>query len=169
LTGGYFYITSLPIPAPKDEPQLFVWLVEINDIKHINIQLPRSSEGQAFIKEADRTWHFDDPQHTPVDMQRWGGGIPLLLSGPGADRVLYQETSEEKLAEFGLSDPLMEITLTLENDEIMVIKVGDNTPNTTNHYVQVPNSTAVALVDYTWYDVISSLVTDPPYIPAEEA
>ena len=169
LLGGAFYLTNLPVPPIKEDPRLFVWLFEMEVLEQIDIQLPRSGESQAFVKEADRTWHFDDSERTPVDMQRWGGGIPLLLSGPGADRVISEATPQEKLEEFGLASPLMVITLMLEGDETITIKVGDNTPNSTNHYVQVPNSTIVALVDYTWYDEISRLVKDPPYLPPPDA
>ena len=164
ILGGYLYLTSMPVPPPEEDPQLFVWLIEMEDIQHIVISLPREGNSQAFVKEEDRSWHFDDAERSPVDMQRWGGGIPLLLSGPGTDRVVSLNTPEEKLTEFGLTEPLMEITLTLENNEILAIKVGDNTPNSTNHYVQAPGSTDVALVDFTWYNEIVRLVRQPPYI-----
>jgi len=164
ILGGYLYLTSMPVPPPKEDPQLFVWLIEMEEIQHIVINLPREGKSQSFIKEEDRSWHFDDAERSPVDMQRWGGGIPLLLSGPSTNRLISANTSEEKLIEFGLMEPLMEVTLTLENDEVLAIKVGDNTPNSTNHYVQAPGSTDVALVDYTWYNEIARLVREPPYI-----
>ncbi|UCH43735.1 MAG: hypothetical protein JSW16_04160, partial [Dehalococcoidales bacterium] len=128
ILAGYLYLTSMPVPPPKEDPQLFVWLIEMEEIQHIVIDLPREGESQSFIKEEDRSWHFDDAEFSPVDMQRWGGGIPLLLSGPSTNRLISVNTSEEKLIEFGLMEPLMEVTLTLENDEVLVIKVGDNTP-----------------------------------------
>ncbi|UCH42542.1 MAG: DUF4340 domain-containing protein, partial [Dehalococcoidales bacterium] len=87
---------------------------------------------------------------------------------PSTNRLISVNTSEEKLIEFGLMEPLMEVTLTLENDEVLVIKVGDNTPNSTNHYVQAPDSTDVALVDYTWYNEIARLVREPPYISTSD-
>ena len=168
VLGGYFYFSSVPQPPPKGETKVYVWWIDMEDIQHIVISLPRDGESQAFIKEEDRSWHFDDPQRSPVDMQRWGGGIPLLLSGPGVDRVIARNASEEKLAEFGLAQPQMEITLTLENDEVLSIKVGDTTPNSNNHYVQAPGSNDVALVDYTWYYEIERLVKEPPYAPPSD-
>jgi hypothetical protein len=50
----------------------------------------------------------------------------------------------------------------------MEIFVGDATPNKAFYYVQAPSTNDVALVDYTWYDVLAALVTNPPYIPEEE-
>jgi len=165
--GGYFYFTSRPEPAPEPEPQLYVWLIEMDEIQHIEIQLPREGMSQAFIKEEDRSWSFDDPQRSDVDMKRWGGGIPLLLSGPGTDRVISENTTPEKLAEFGLAEPQMELALTLDDGHILNIKVGDRTPDGHAYYVQAPGSNDVALVDFTWYEVLERLVKEPPYVPAE--
>ena len=164
--GGYFYFTNTPEPPPKSEPRVFVWDIEMDEIEHIEIRLPREDKSEAFIKieEEDKfPWHFDDPQRPEVDFARWGGGIPLLLSGPGAERVIAQNATEEKLAEFGLTQPQMEIILTLENGDVLNITVGDRTPDGNTFYVQAPRSTNVCLVDYTWYEVLERLVKEPPY------
>jgi len=169
--GGYFYFFNKPEPAPPPEPQIYVWMIEMDDIQRIEIRLRDEDQSQAFIKyrEGDKfPWYFDDPQRSDVDAKRWGGGIPLLLSGPGANRVISENTSEEKLAEFDLIDPPMQLSLTLENGESLNINVGDSTPNGSFYYVQSPHSTDVALVDYTWYDVLERLVKEPPYVMEED-
>ena len=169
--GGYFYFANPPQPAAKAEPRLYAWLIDLEEIKHIKIELPREGKSQAFIKitEDDKfPWFFDDPQRSGVDTERWGGGIPLLLSGPGVDRVIARQTTEEKLTEFGLTQPQMEITLTLEDGNIVYIKVGDRTPDGNNFYVQAPDSNDVATVDITWYNVMERLVKEPPYAPAAD-
>ncbi|MFC1958212.1 DUF4340 domain-containing protein [Chloroflexota bacterium] len=172
VLGGYFYFSSVPEPAETPEPRLYVWLVEDDEIQHVKIELPRLGQSQAFIKlpQEDRfPWFFDDAEKSEMDSDRWGGGIPLLLSGPGADRVISENTSEEKLTEFGLTQPRMIITITLEYGEILIINVGDTTPDGVNLYVQAPGSNAVALVSSEWYDVLARLVTEPPYPqPSEE-
>ena len=166
VVGGYFYFSSIPKPATKPEAQLFVWMIEMDDLQHIEIRLPLEGKSEAFIKEADRLWYFDDLQRSSVNMTRWGGGIPLLLSGPGVDRVIAKNATEEKLAEFGLTQPRMEIALTLTDKSILNIKVGDNTPSSNAFYIQVPDSNDVAIVDITWYQVIERLVIEPPYASA---
>jgi len=45
--------------------------------------------------------------------------------------------------------------------------VGDRTPDGHAYYVQAPGSNDVALVDFTWYEVLERLVKEPPYVPAE--
>jgi hypothetical protein len=167
--GGYFYFSTRPEPAPPPETRLFVWLVEMEEIQHIEIRLPREDKSQAFIKieAGDKfPWYFDDPQQSDIDIKRWGGGITLLLSGPGANRVIAENATEEKLAEFGLAQPQMKITLILTNEETVSIAVGDRTPDSSAFYVQAPGSNDVALVDYTWYEVLERLVKEPPYAPA---
>ena len=165
--GGYFYFSKTPELPPKVEPRVFLWNIEMVDLQHIEIRLPREDRSEAFVKisQADKfPWYFDDPQRSEVDMERWGGGIPLLLSGPGAERV-FENVTKEKLAEFGLAQPQMEITLTLEDGDILNITVGDRTPDGDAFYIQVPGSTDVGLVDYTWYEVLERLVKEPPYAP----
>ncbi len=165
--GGYFYFFNTSEPPPeKEEPRVFVWKIELGEIQHIEIRLPREGKSEAFIKISkgdEFPWYFDDPQRSEVDMARWGGGIELLLTGPGEERVIARNATEEKLAEFGLAQPQMEIILTLEDGDILNIAVGDRTPDENTYYVQAPDSNDVALVDYTWYDVLASLVKEPPY------
>ena len=166
--GGYFYFSKGSEPSPeKEEPRMFVWVIKMGEIEHIEIRLPREDKSEAFVKisqEDKFPWYFDDPQRSEVDVTRWGGGIELLLTGPGAERVIAKNAAEEKLAEFGLTQPQMEIILTLEDGDILNIKVGDRTPDGINYYVQAPGLNDVALVDYTWYEVLERLVKEPPYV-----
>ena len=93
----------------------------------------------------------------------------VLIVGTGYyDLLKVLGDTEEKLAEFGLTQPLMKITLTLEDGDVLNIRVGDETPDGHAFYVQAPDSNDVALVDYTWYEVLERLVTEPPYAPPEE-
>jgi hypothetical protein len=166
IAGGCFYFGNIPKAPETEKPQTFVWQIDMEDIEHIVISLPRENMSQAFIKieEPDKfPWYFDDPQRSAIDTARWGGGIPLLLSGPGAVRIIAENATSEQLAIYGLLNPRMEITLTLKNGHIMKNIVGDRTPNGQADYVQAPSTNDVALVDYTWYDVLEALVKNPPY------
>jgi len=164
--GGYFYFSNDSEPPPQAEPRVFLWNVEMGEIQHIEIRLPREDKSVAFVKishGSEFPWYFDDSQRSEVDMARWG--IEFILTGPGAERVIAKNATEEKLTEFGLTQPQMEITLTLEDEDILNIAVGDRTPDENTFYVQGPDSNDVALVDYTWYEVLERLVREPPYAP----
>lgn len=162
--GAFFYYTSQPKTAPPPESKIYVWSIDQDAIKHITIDLPREGESQSYTEAADRTWHFDDPQQSPVDIKRWGGGITLLLSGPGADRILFKDAAPQKLTELGLTQPQMLITLNLKDGSTLEITVGDKTPSGDAYYVQAPGTNDVASVASEWYKVISDLVTNPPYV-----
>ena len=166
--GGVFYFLNIPKPAPPQDPKYYAWLIEMDDIQHIDISLPREGKSESFIKISKPDifpWFFDDAQRSNINTQRWGGGIPLLLSGPGVDRIISKNTAPEKLTEFGLTpQPQMEIQLILTDNTTMNIMVGNSTPDRTKHYALAPNTNNdVATVDYTWYDEIARLVTQPPY------
>ena len=166
--GMYFIFFNKTEPPPKEEPRVFLWNIEMGEIQHIEIRLPREDKSEAFIKipEGDKfPWYFDDPQRSEVDVARWGGGIELLLTGPGAERVIARNATEEKLAEFGLAQPQMEIILTLEDGDILNITVGDRTPDGDAVYIQDLHSNDVYLVYYGWYEVLERLVKEPPYAP----
>jgi hypothetical protein len=168
VLGGVFYVVARPKPPPPVKPQEYVWLIDQEDINHVIMSLPREnpplSQSFIMIKQGDKfPWFFDDPQRSPVDSQRWGGGIPLLLSGPGADRVITDNATPDRLTAFGLDNPSMEIVLEVANRPTMYIEVGDATPDGQRHYVKAPGTNAVATVDYTWFTVLEKLIRDPPY------
>ncbi len=171
LLGGIYYVFNRPEPGTPEQPKEYVWLIEQDDIDHITITLLRENPplSQSFIKitqEDAFPWFFDDAQRSPVDSKRWGGGIPLLLSGPGADRVITYNATPEQLAEYGLTEPKMRIDLLLADNTTMEIYLGDATPDGVNYYIRAPNSDAVATVDYTWYNEMERLLKEPPYATA---
>ncbi|MBM2825106.1 MAG: hypothetical protein HW402_770 [Dehalococcoidales bacterium] len=164
--GGYFYYTRImPRPAVKPAPKIPVWSVNVELLRQVTIKLPREAKSQTFIMEGEGeniTWYFNDTRHSAIDKNRWGG-IPVLISQPRPERIIAENATEEKLAEFGLTRPLMEITLTLENKDSLKITIGDKTPDGHAFYAQVPGSNNVATVDITWYQVVERLVKEPPY------
>jgi hypothetical protein len=172
VLGGIYFVVSRPKPEEPTQPKEYVWDVNWEEIKGIEISLPREGKSQDFIKitEGDEyTWYFEDG--SPINPARWGAGPPLLVSGPAAYRVITKDATAEDLAVYGLAEPSMPsmiITITLTDGSIVETDVGDKTPNEQNCYVRAPGTNAVALVDYTWYDVLAGLVLNPPYVPTEE-
>ncbi len=166
LLGGYYYLSHRAKGAPPAPPRVYVWQIDMEKIEGVELRLPREGASQSFIKipGGERfPWFFAGPAKAPVDPERWGGGIPLLLSGPGIERMISRQPGEEKLAELGLSKPQMEIALTLGGGKIITVKVGDSTPDGHAYYVQSPYAPEVALVDESWFDVLKRLVKEPPY------
>lgn len=164
-----FYITR-PVEeaAPRPAPMEYVWLLEMEELKHIKIELPHLDKRESFLKHEDRQFYFDDPPGPRADPKRWGGGIPLILSGPGAERPIAKDASEEQLAVFGFTQPLMKLTLTTDDDEVVEVEVGDAVPDGHAYYIRLADSNDVFIVDGTWYEVLERIVLEPPYIPEED-
>jgi len=161
--GVVFLISSRPKTEPQAEPRPFVWSVEMGDLKAMAINLPHEEKSEAWVKHEDQYWYFDKPEGPKVNMKRWGGGIPLLLSGPGADRLIADNATDEQLGMYGLKDPKMKIDLVLENEDTIHIEIGDRTLDGQAYYIKMIDSTTVFTVDYTWHDVLRGLVLEPPY------
>jgi hypothetical protein len=161
--GGVYYFTSRPRPEPPEEPRAYVWQVEVDDLKTVSVSLPRVGKSAAWVKHEDRYWYFDTPGGPRVNVQRWGGGIPLILSGPGANRRISEHADPEQLATYGLDAPQMRIRVGLADGSVINVEVGDRTPDGEGYYIKLADSPALYTVDHTWYEVLERLVLAPPY------
>ena len=161
--SAFYYTTKKNDTPPPKKTRYFVWNVEMDELAKMEISLPRLEKKEAWFKHEDRYWYFDQTEWPKVNMKRWGGGIPLLLSGPGAERLITDNASENQLDFFGLLKPSMQVDLTLENKKIIKIDVGDNTPDAQSFYVKLRQSNDVYTVHESWYHVLERLVLEPPY------
>ncbi len=162
--GLIYLFSSRPAkPGPTPEPRPYIWSVDMWDLRVITISLPRGKKSETWIKHEDQYWYFDRPNGPKVDMKRWGGGIPLLLSGPGADRLISGESTADRLALYGFQDPAMKVDLTLNNGDVVRIIVGDTTPGGDACYIKRVDAQEIYTVDRSWFDVLERLVREPPY------
>jgi len=166
--GVFFFLSGRPKTVPQPEPRMFVWSVEMQDLKAVAVSLPREGKSESWVKHEDKYWYFDKPGGPKVNMKRWGGGIPLLLSGPAAERLIADNATDEQLEMYGLKDPKMKIGLVLENTNTIDIEVGDSTPDGQAYYIKPAASKVIYTVDYTWYEVLERLVLEPPYPESQE-
>ena len=118
-SGILYYFTSQTEPPPPTKPRPFVWDVDMEELAKMAISLPPHGKREAWVKHEDRYWYFDQTGGPKVNIKRWGGGIPLLLSGPGVERLIADNASEKQLEIFGLIEPRMKIDLTLKNRKII--------------------------------------------------
>ena len=56
--------------------------------------------------------------------------------------------------------------MTLNDKSVYNIEVADQTPSGQAYYIRLADTRDIYTVDSSWYDVVSKLVTDPPYQPA---
>jgi hypothetical protein len=162
--GVAYLVSRRGEPKPASETPPYVWKVEMLTLERIAIALPPLGKTESWVKHADKYWYFDRPDGPRVDVHRWGGGIPVLLSGPRANRVIASDATDEELAGYGLQKPRMTVSLSTERGEKIDLEVGDLTPTGENRYIRLSGARDVYSVDYTWFDVLERLVIDPPYV-----
>ncbi|MDD5191465.1 MAG: DUF4340 domain-containing protein [Dehalococcoidales bacterium] len=165
-------------PKTEQEPtayQPLIWDFNMDALKNIEIILPRMADTQgapnhqSWVLHDDRYFYFDVPGGTKVDMERWGGGVPLILSGPSAARVIFKNLPDSELAQYGFTQPSMVINLALNDTAEYHIQVGNSTPSGSDYYIKLVDKTDVYTVDKSWFEVVSGLVTNPPYQKAKIA
>jgi hypothetical protein len=167
VVGTTYYFINRPKPTTPPVQQYYVWNFPFEDLQKVTMSLPKDNLSYSFIKHPDdREFYFDVANGPMVDNQRWGGGIPLLLSGPKAMRLILQNAPSEKLSEYGFDAPNMNVMLTLLNGTIYNVEVGNSNPEDTSYYIKLTENNDVYIVDKSWYDVLSGIVINPPYVPA---
>ena len=166
VAGSVYYFVSRPKPPAEPPAKYFVWDFTMDQLQKVTISLPKSNLSESFVKHPDEQFYFDVPNGPHVDNQRWGGGIPLLLSGPGAMRLILQNATSTELQQYGFNTPTMTLKLTLDDGTLYNVLVGDSNPNAAATYVKLTDNSDVYTVDISWYNVLAAIVTNPPYIPA---
>ena len=167
VTGSVYYFVSRPKPPAEQPAKYFVWDFTMDQLQMVTISLPKANQSESFVKHPDdRQFYFDVPNGPMVDNKKWGGGIPLLLSGPGAMKLILQNATQAQLTQYGFNTPTMTLKLTLADDTVYNVLVGDSNPNAAATYVKLADNNDVYTVDISWYNVLAAIVTSPPYVPA---
>jgi hypothetical protein len=158
LVGGYVFLYEVrKVPQPKEEPP---WFYDVNMMDIVRISITHEGKTVAFVREGE-DWYFDDPQRSPVNLDRWSG-IVLLLSGPRSNRLLAETIDDP--TKYGLDPPRSIIQVSLEDGREFEIHLGDKTPDGVNQYASMVGNPGLFLITGAWGDVLVRLVTEPPYI-----
>lgn len=173
VAGTTYYFVSRPKATKPPTANYYVWDFDMDKLQKVTISLPKLGESESFIRHTDQEFYFDVENGPEVDNQRWGGGIPVLLSGPMASRLITLNATSDQLKEYGFDptttklnmDALLTITLN-GSDVVYDVQVGDSNPEGTTYYVKLSNLNDVYTVDKSWYDVLADIISNPPYIPA---
>lgn len=148
------------LPEASRAPALpFTYTIAPDDLRQINIKT-RSGEMTFFLKPEERVWYFKDPADIPVNHDRFGG-MTFLVGGPKAARRLQDQIENESV--YGLDNPTMAMTLTLRDGSVVVVELGEKTPNLGSHYARIVGSPKLWLIDSSWGDVLTRLTDDPPF------
>ena len=92
----------------------------------------------------------------------------FLLSSPAIEKPVSRPQGEElELGEFGLDPPVTKIKISNADTLVLEIHLGDSTPSRDGFYVKLAGKKNTYVINSSWADVITRLVTQPPY-PLEE-
>lgn len=142
-------------PEPKKDPP---WFYNVTSDEIQTIQLTTQQNSETFSKKGTG-WYFEDPVGIPVDINRWGG-VPLLVSGPQSQRLLYESIDDPK--RFGLDIPSLIIKVTLADGQVLTVIMGDETPDQVAHYAQMEGFPQLFLIDNSWGQVLARIADEPP-------
>jgi hypothetical protein len=155
---GVTWVITNPTEEEKEPDPPFFYTLSPGDLR--NIRISNQDAATSFsLREDSRRWFFDDMNDVPADMFRWGG-IAQLLGGPQTQRVLKQDIGDISL--YGLDTPTTELSVTLRDETVVTLLLGDLTPDGVNQYSQVKGYPQLVLVDATWGAVFERLVDEPP-------
>ena len=176
VAGTTYYFVTRPKAATQPDAKHFVWNFDMDNLQNVTMSMPKANVSESFVKHPDnQEFYFDVANGPEVDNQRWGGGIPALLSGPEASRMIQADATTAELQQYGLDPTVTPTTLNMDIKLTILLSgtpvnyeiyVGASNPGGTTYYVRLAGNTDVYTVDKSWYDVLADIVTDPPYIPA---
>jgi hypothetical protein len=159
IVGGYAFVQESAQDAGSVSSDTFLYNIRARDMSLVEITHMGNTE-QFVWDGQERSWVFDDHSRAVVSEYRWGG-ITLLLEGPKYERLL--EIDQADLGRFGLDPPSSTIRIGLDSGDIFALDLGITTPDGLNHYVRLEGANEIAIVDRSWGDVLTRLVTEPPY------
>jgi hypothetical protein len=159
IVGGYAFVQESAQDAGSVSSDTFLYNIRARDMSLVEITHMGNTE-QFVWDGQERSWVFDDHSRAVVSEYRWGG-ITLLLEGPKYERLL--EIDQPDLGRFGLDPPSSTIRIGLDSGDIFALDLGITTPDGLNHYVRLEGANEIAIVDRSWGDVLTRLVTEPPY------
>ncbi|MSQ40444.1 MAG: DUF4340 domain-containing protein [Dehalococcoidia bacterium] len=160
LVAGYLVLNKLH-PPPQEGQRITRFFYALSDADINQVTVFSQGKEYTFVQGATRAdWYFEDAHKTPVDIDRWAG-TTLLLSGPGTNRLLFEQV--EDLAPYGLADPQGRISIRAKGNRELNVLLGNTTEDGANHYAKLEGSPEVYLVDSSWGDVLAAMVTRPPY------
>jgi Domain of unknown function (DUF4340) len=137
--GGYlFFYESKQEPKP-DKVKEKVVALEKAKVKELDLA---SLEGAHLVKEG-AAWRLSAPLAAPADATVVDG-LLTSLEGLEVEEVVGESVTD--LAQYGLAQPRVKVTATLEGAQPVVLLVGDKTPDGANVYAKTGASARVFTV-----------------------
>ena len=140
---GVYYVAGLRRPAVPPAAHLtrgaFLEVPE-NQIQAVDV---RRGDTVVRCRRAAERWQIVEPAGAAVPSDLVAALVANLTQLPDVE-VVQEEATE--LAQFGLDPPVSQITLTLDHERTMSVRVGNRNPSSTAVYAQRADSPRVFLI-----------------------
>ena len=144
---------TTPTPAP-------IWEVAVDEVLGLTV---RSGEQETrLIRPVGGEWSLEAPQAEPADEDRVSRVLGNLVDVTPS-RTLTETMGP--LADYGLEQPSLEVTLRLADERTEVLRIGAPNPQQTAHYAQVEEQEALHLVPGWLVTSLQELLDQPPVRP----
>ncbi len=144
-------VEALPTPAP-------LWEFGPDDVAGIAVT---RGEQTTAVEREDGAWRVTAPEEGEADSARMGG-LAFVVAEMRFTRVIADASN---LADFGLEEPEVQVTLVLSDGTTVDLGIGSENPRGDARYVQKEGDALVYLVARYDVDELLRLVDDPPYPP----
>nr|HID14655.1 DUF4340 domain-containing protein [Anaerolineae bacterium] len=140
-----------PTPAP-------LWEFGGGDVAEITVT---KGEQTTAVKRDDGGWRMTAPEESEADAGRLDG-VANRVASMKSTRAMADVSN---LADFGLQEPEVQVTLVLSDGTTINLAVGAENPRRTVRYVQKEGDPLVYLVSTGDLEGLLRLVDEPPYPP----
>jgi hypothetical protein len=137
--------------------------IDTSTVNRFEVRDTNTGQGTVMTRDAALVWAITETTTTstqPVDQARINTQLGNFVTLSATDRF-----PTNSLADFGLDTPDYTINITRLDGTVNIVRVGNTNPGASRYYVLVDNQTDVILVQQSIIAGITSMVTNPPYIP----
>ncbi len=170
--SGYVYFFE----QPPDEDQAVDSSSKINTIYNqtygeydiVELQINNSQQAAHFVRIDEtftRDWRMVQPdllQPEAID-QVWVNGAATRLARLTPHQVITNVTN---LTEYGLTSPILTVTLTISDGQKITLYAGDKTPVDDNRYVRLASDDRTVFLAFSFaIDDLVALLNKPSLVP----
>ncbi|MFN8375001.1 MAG: DUF4340 domain-containing protein [Anaerolineae bacterium] len=141
--------------------------IDTSTVNRFEVRDLNSGQGTVMTRDAALVWSVTEaitPGTTAVDQARINTQLGNFTTLNATDRF-----TATNLADFGLDAPDYTISITRLDGTINTVRVGNTNPGASRYYVMVDNQPDVILVQQASIAGMTSMITNPPYIPLPTA
>ena len=162
LLAAYIFLVEAKRESPSEEGMMPtpapLWEFEGGDITGITVT---KDEQTIAVERTDLEWRMTTPEAGEADSGRLNGLVYRI-----AEMQFTRAMSDVgNLADFGLQEPEVQVTLVLSDGMTINLGIGAENPRHTARYVQKAGDPLVYLVSTADADGLLRLIDEPPYPP----